>query len=260
MNLTDFLGGVGTGLAGGLMSGLFGVSPGGGLVVLSVFLLGAEQHVAQGISLVAQVPPTSAWGIGRYWAAGERAPLRWLVLLAVGFLVGGAAGALAANLAAAATLQWSYVAYLAVLDVMLIMRGRGRQSPGEAAGKSRELHGGALLAVGLLAGLSSGFLGIGGGLATVIGLGVVLGVPQHQAQMISLMLSLVPTTIPSAWVYWRSGAMASWPTLAGVILGLIVGTDLGARLATRITPVVLKRSLILFLSLMVIGMAFKALA
>ena len=46
-------------LAGGLTSGLLGVSPGGGLVVFSVLLLGAEQHVAQGISLVAQIPPTS---------------------------------------------------------------------------------------------------------------------------------------------------------------------------------------------------------
>ena len=51
---TEFLGGMGAGLAGGFTSGLLGVSPGGGLVVFSVLLLGAEQHVAQGISLVAQ--------------------------------------------------------------------------------------------------------------------------------------------------------------------------------------------------------------
>lgn len=55
MFVQELLAGIGTGLAGGFTSGLLGVSPGGGLVVFSVLLLGAEQHVAQGISLVAQI-------------------------------------------------------------------------------------------------------------------------------------------------------------------------------------------------------------
>jgi uncharacterized membrane protein YfcA len=54
------------GLIGGVSSGLCGVSPGGALVVLSAGLLGAEQHVAQGISLIAQIPPTGLSGIKRY--------------------------------------------------------------------------------------------------------------------------------------------------------------------------------------------------
>src|SRR5215469_14859464 len=106
MSVQDLLGGVAAGLAGGFTSGLLGVSPGGGLVVFSVLLLGAEQHVAQGISLVAQIPPTSLSAIGRYREKGSRSPLRWFVLLAIGFLVGGIAGALAANLVATAILQW----------------------------------------------------------------------------------------------------------------------------------------------------------
>jgi hypothetical protein len=56
MDFHDLLGGVGAGLAGGFTSGLLGVSPGGGLVVFSVLLLGAEQHVAQGISLLPRFP------------------------------------------------------------------------------------------------------------------------------------------------------------------------------------------------------------
>src|SRR5215475_13844114 len=123
MDVWGLFGGVGAGLAGGFTSGLLGVSPGGGLVVFSVLLLGAEQHVAQGISLVAQIPPTSLAGIGRYREKGGRSPLRWLVLLGVGFLVGGVAGALAANYVSTAVLQWSYVAYLVALDAMLILRG-----------------------------------------------------------------------------------------------------------------------------------------
>lgn len=41
--------------------------------------------------------------------------------------------------------------------------------------------------MGLVAGLSSGFLGIGGGLAIVVGLSACLKLPQHQAQMIGFL-------------------------------------------------------------------------
>ena len=81
---TDFVSGVAVGLVGGLTSGLLGVSPGGGLVVFSVLLLGAEQHVAHGVSLAAQVPPTSLAGIRQYWEKGHRAPLVWLLLIGGG--------------------------------------------------------------------------------------------------------------------------------------------------------------------------------
>ncbi|WP_338829426.1 sulfite exporter TauE/SafE family protein [Bradyrhizobium sp. 27S5] len=259
MNIHDLIAGIVTGLAGGLTAGLLGVSPGGGLVVFSVLLLGAGQHVAQGISLVAQVPPTSLTGIRRYWQSGNRTPLRWIVLLTFGFVAGGGAGALAANHVAEPALRWTYVAYLVALDAMLILRG-GRDKPehdGDDA--TRDISWPALLIVGLLAGLSSGFLGIGGGLATVVGLSAVLGVPQHQAQMASLVMSLIPTTIPSAWIYWSEGALASWPVLAGVIVGLLAGTDLGARAANRIDRATLRIAMIFFVSLMAVYMTFKAL-
>lgn len=83
----DLLAGVSVGLVGGVASGLLGVSPGGGLVVSSNLLLGSEQHVAQGISLFAQMPPTGLSGIKRYWEKGSRTPTSWLVLLTMGFLI-----------------------------------------------------------------------------------------------------------------------------------------------------------------------------
>jgi uncharacterized protein len=259
MNVHDLIAGVVTGLAGGLTAGLLGVSPGGGLVVFSVLLLGAGQHVAQGISLVAQVPPTSLTGIRRYWQSGNRTPLRWIVLLTIGFVAGGAAGALAANHVSENVLRWTYVAYLAALDAMLILRGRRDKTEHDDDRTMRDLPMVALLAVGLIAGVSSGFLGIGGGLATVVGLSAVLGVPQRQAQMISLVMSLIPTTIPSAWIYWSEGSLASWPALCGVIVGLLAGTDLGARAANRIDHATLRVAMIFFVSLMAVYMTFKAL-
>jgi len=258
MNICDLLGGIGAGLAGGFTSGLLGVSPGGGLVVFSVLLLGAEQHVAQGISLVAQIPPTSMTGIKRYWEAGSRSPLRWLAFLTVGFLVGGVAGAYGASRASSSVLQWTYVAYLLGLDAMLFARGVRTAADHEEVKATRDLHWAALLTVGSFAGLSSGFLGIGGGLATVVGLSAALGVPQRQAQMISLALSLIPTTIPSAWIYWEQGWSWSWAALVGVIVGLLIGTDLGARVANKIDRSTLHVAMIFFVSLMAAYMIYKA--
>lgn len=255
----DLLAGIITGLAGGLAAGLLGVSPGGGLVVFSVLLLGAGQHMAQGISLVAQVPPTSITGIRRYWQTGYRAPLRWIALLMIGFIGGGVFGALAANTVSDVMLRWSYVAYLVALDAMLIFGGSREKAEGGEDRLLPALPWVTLLVLGLLAGLSSGFLGIGGGLATVVGLSAVLGVAQHKAQMISLVMSLIPTTIPSAWIYWNEGALASWPVMIGVIAGLLVGTDLGARAANRIDRARLRCAMISFVSVMVIYMTFKAL-
>jgi uncharacterized membrane protein YfcA len=48
--------------------------------------------------------------------------------------------------------------------------------------------------------------------------------------------------------------------LAGVIAGLIVGTDLGARAANRIDQATLHVAMIFFVSLMAIYMTFKALS
>jgi uncharacterized protein len=76
MFLGESLAGIGVGLVGGVTSGLLGVSPGGGLVVFSNLLLGSEQHVAQGLSLVAQIPPTSVFR--NKAPLGERKPNRAL--------------------------------------------------------------------------------------------------------------------------------------------------------------------------------------
>lgn len=259
MFLSDLVSSVSVGLVGGVTSGLLGVSPGGGLVVFSNLLLGSEQHVAQGISLVAQIPPTSVSGIRRYWEKGSRSPIDWLLWLSIGFLVGGVAGAFAAGNASAAMLRWTYVFYLTALDVMLMLR-RQRQRPEEAPPNyTGQIHWAALLAVGVIAGFSSGFLGIGGGLAITVGLSAGLRVPQHQAQMVSLVISIIPTTIPAAWVYWHQGWSASWLVVGGVVLGLWIGTDFGARMANRVSKTALHHTLVGFVSTMVVYMAYKAL-
>ncbi len=70
------------------------------------------------------MPPTSLNGIRRYWQSGNRTPLRWIILLTIGFVARGIGWrALAANHVGEPALRWTYVAYLVALDAMLILRG-----------------------------------------------------------------------------------------------------------------------------------------
>ena len=127
MNLTDIIGGLVTGLAGGLFSGFLGVTAGGILVPLLILILGKDQHVAQGISLVAQIVPTSLSGVRNYSQSGHRISMRWLIWLAVGFGVGGCVGALLAVHVSDRALQWCFVGYLVILiSIMRLMSSTWR--------------------------------------------------------------------------------------------------------------------------------------
>ncbi|PDT85108.1 permease [Bradyrhizobium sp. Y36] len=256
--LHDLLAGTGVGLVAGLASGFTGTSPGGGLVIFSVLLLGAEQHVAQGTSLIAQIPPTGLAGIRRYWQSGNRSPLPWIIWIGLGFVIGGAGGGYAATAVSDVVLQWTYVVYLVVLIALLILR-RDRKDGSFEAGARDDLHWLPLLLIGTVAGFSSGFMGIGGGLAITVGLAAGLRVPQHQAQLVSLVFSVIPTNLPPAWIYWSKGLMVGWPAVIGILAGLWIGTDLGARMANGVSRSVLRRAMIALVSLMAAYMTYKAL-
>ena len=246
------------GVVAGLASGFTGTSPGGGLVIFSVLLLGAEQHVAQGTSLITQIPPTGLAGVRRYWQNGNRSPLPWIIWIGIGFLIGGAGGGYAAAAVSDAVLQWTYVAYLVALLALLILR-RDRKVDGSGTEDRDQLPWIPLLLIGVLAGFSSGFMGIGGGLAITVGLAAGLRVPQHQAQLVSLIFSVIPTNIPAAWIYWSKELIVGWPAIIGIVAGLWVGTDLGARAANGVSKAVLRRSMIGLVALMALYMSYKAL-
>src|SRR4051812_5283645 len=200
----DLLAGIGVGLIGGLTSGFMGTSPGGGLVVFTVLLLGAEQHVAQGTSLITQVPPTGLAGVRRYWQSGNRSPLQWIAWIGLGFLIGGAGGGYAAAAVSDSVLQWTYVVYLVALIALLILR-RDRKDGSLAAADRDELPWLPLLLIGALAGFSSGFMGIGGGLAITVGLAAGPRGPPHQAPLLRPRFSGLPPQIPAARVFLRKG-------------------------------------------------------
>jgi hypothetical protein len=83
------------GLAVGVLVGLMGV--GGGIVVVPalVYLLGMDQHMAQGTSLFLLLPPLGVGALYTYWKRGD-VDLPAGIVAAVGFLAGGYFGGVAA--------------------------------------------------------------------------------------------------------------------------------------------------------------------
>jgi uncharacterized membrane protein YfcA len=249
-HLVAVVAGVGAGAMAGFVSGLLGVSPGGILVPAVCMTLAVDQHVAQGISLVAQIPPTGLGGVSEYRRRGQAVPVKWVALLSVGFVVGGAVGALAAGNLSDRALRWSFVGYLLVLAALAGLRGR-KSSSGASESPAVTPPAATLVAIGVVAGLSSGVLGIGGGLAVTALSTTVLRLPQHRAQAMSLILTLLPLTIPAAGVYLAQGWPLPWWSVAGMIGGLWIATIVGARVANRLPERVLRPTFIV----LILGMA-----
>ena len=259
MSPGEILGGLLAGGIGGIASGFLGITSGGILVPLLVLILGRDQHVAQGISLVAQVVPTSLSGVRNYSQSGHRISLRWLAWLAVGFGAGGCVGALLATQMSDRVLQWSFVGYLVILLAIVISRPPRPKLEGSAdIPEDVPVHWASLAAIGAVAGWSSGFLGIGGGLAITALMAGLLKIPQHRSQAMSLAVTALPVTLPAALLYLQQGTEMPWLTIAGLIAGLWIGTDIGARFANRVSPDKLRLMMMVMIAAMAILMAFKA--
>src|SRR5437763_10518797 len=217
MNWADIIGGLVTGGVGGLVSGFLGVTAGGILVPLLILILVKDQHVAQGISLVAQVVPTSLSGVRNYSRSGHRITMRWLVWLAVGFGIGGCVGALLAVHVPDRALQWCFVGYLAILLAIMLLRSHPKSNSAEDVPQDVPLRWITLGAIGAIAGWSSGFLGIGGGLAITALMAGIAKISQHRAQAMSVAVTALPVTLPAALLYVQQGtelpgrrSSASW--------------------------------------------------
>jgi uncharacterized membrane protein YfcA len=84
------------GLVVGLVSGIVGIGGGILFVPALVWLLGMDQHKAQGTSLGALLLPVGIFAFLEYYRKGN-ADIRVAALLAAGFLVGGYFGAVGAH-------------------------------------------------------------------------------------------------------------------------------------------------------------------
>ena len=240
------------GVIAGFASGLLGVTPGGILVpVISIFLP-YSQHVAQGISLVAQAPPTSIAGLSAYSRRGRGARVSSVLFCLRGFHCRRSGRRFPRKVVLRTGAE---------VDVCRIPANShsscDQKEPlwahDRTESQSVELSSFAsLFLIGIVAGLSSGLLGIGGGLAIVALSVVLLHQTQHDAQVLSLAVSAFPLTLPAAWVYVRQGFKLPWLVIGGLIAGLAVGSWLGGLCASRLPEERLKQGFVALLIAMTV--------
>lgn len=94
--------------------------------------------------------------------------------------------------------------------------------------------------LGLIAGVLSGLIGIGGGVIIVPALLFIFGLSQHQAQGTTLALLVPPIGILAAWTYYKHGHV-DVKIAALICLGFFLGSWLGAKAATSMSNIVLER-------------------
>jgi uncharacterized membrane protein YfcA len=94
--------------------------------------------------------------------------------------------------------------------------------------------------LGLLAGVLSGLIGIGGGIIIVPILVFFFGFTQHTAQGTTIALMVPPIGILAAWSYYQKG-FVDLKVATLVCLGFVVGGFLGARFATDLSTALLER-------------------
>lgn len=102
------------------------------------------------------------------------------------------------------------------------------------------------VAVGIIAGLSSGFLGIGGGVFLVPALVFLIGLPEHEAHATSV-TTIVPTTLVSALIY-AGNKLVNLNLAWQLAVGGVVGGYIGARLMNRCPPLLLRRAYAVFIA------------
>ncbi|HKH59760.1 MAG TPA: sulfite exporter TauE/SafE family protein [Flavitalea sp.] len=102
-----------------------------------------------------------------------------------------------------------------------------------------------ILIIGLMAGVLSGLVGVGGGIILVPALVYFLSYTQHQAQGTSLGVLTFPVVILAFLTYYQEckkmGAPLDFRVIAILAAGFVIGGYFGGHLAVKIDRDVLKK-------------------
>lgn len=176
------------GVAGGILSGLFGIG-GGTIIVPALALWLSMPHKLSAGTSVAAILPTSIVGATSYaisdnidWIAG--------LGLAIGIVIGAQVGSFLLQRVPVDVVQWLFMAFLAVVIVSLwfVVPQRGDTI------EMGVLTGTLLITTGFITGILSGLLGVGGGVVVVPALMFFFGASDLVAKGTSLLM-MIPGSI-----------------------------------------------------------------
>lgn len=97
-----------------------------------------------------------------------------------------------------------------------------------------------LALIGVIAGMLSGLVGVGGGIVMVPLLIFLMGFNQHQAQGTSLTVLVVPVTAAAVYNYYKEGYI-DWRYAAIIAVFFFIGGYFGSRIAINIDQKMLKK-------------------
>lgn len=112
-----------------------------------------------------------------------------------------------------------------------------------------------LCIVGILAGLLSGMVGIGGGIVVVPALVFFFGFSQKMAQGTSLALLLPPIGILSVLAYHRAGNVR-WDVVLILVIAFLVGSYFGAKFINRMNDQLVKKLFAIFMIVVAVKYLF----
>ena len=109
--------------------------------------------------------------------------------------------------------------------------------------------------LGLIAGILSGIIGIGGGIVIIPALVFIFGLSQQMAQGTTLALLVPPVGIFAAWAYYKQGYVDLKIAIL-ICIGFIVSGLIGGEIATALPTKLITKIFGVFMMLMGIRMAF----
>jgi uncharacterized protein len=92
-----------------------------------------------------------------------------------------------------------------------------------------------LATTGLMAGILSGFVGVGGGIIIVPSLVFLLGMSQYSAQGTSLFVLCMPVVFLALFNYWKEGQV-NWKFGLIIAITFLIGGFVGSKLSLKLSP------------------------
>lgn len=215
-----------------------------------VLLLAFEQRRATATSL-ATIVASAAAAMTRFAIDGS-VDFDTALMLFVGAGVGALVGARLAGRIPNYWLARGFVVIVVMSMIRLLVSGGGAERDALVSGGVEILS---LITVGLVAGVLSATLGVGGGVVFVPALVTLLGFEQQLAQGTSLAV-ILPTVVIGTTVHARAGRVDWNIAIAGGIGGVFGGV-IGAQVALILPEAVLSRLFAGFLFLMAVRMLDK---
>jgi uncharacterized protein len=109
-----------------------------------------------------------------------------------------------------------------------------------------------LVILGIIAGVLSSMVGIGGGIVIVPTLVLAFGLSQHNAQGTTLAMLSFPVALIGAVNYYKKG-LVDWRIAIILALGFVIGGYFGSKIALDMPEKMIKR----FFACLMIVVAFK---